>query len=87
MLKAQADVEWTLFNMGWLTDYFLPAGKTYMAPIKDKFPVYVDGWRACVRGTGDEMQSWTAARDVGRAVVELCKAEAWVSWFLVLLSR
>lgn len=57
----------------------MPAGKTFMAPIKDKFPIYVDGWRACIRGTGDEVQSWTAAKDVGRAVVELCKAETWVS--------
>ena len=79
MLRAQKEIEWTLFNVGWLADYFLPAGKTFMASIKDLFPVDVDGWKACVRGTGDEVQSWTAARDVGRAVVELCKAEMWVS--------
>ena len=79
MLRAQTDVEWTLFNVGWLADYFLPAGKSFMAPIKDKFPIDVDGWSACIRGTGDEVQSWTAARDVGKAVVELCKAESWVS--------
>ncbi len=79
MLRAQTNVEWTLFNVGWLADYFLPAGKSFMAPIKGKFPIDVDGWSACIRGTGDEFQSWTAARDVGRAVVELCKAEKWVS--------
>ena len=50
-----------------------------MTPNKDTFPIDVDGWKACVRGTGDEVQSWTAARDVGRAVVELCKLETWVS--------
>lgn len=78
-LRAQTEVEWTLFNVGWLADYFLPASKSFMTPNKDTFPIDVDGWKACVRGTGDEAQSWTAARDVGRAVVELCKSDTWVS--------
>lgn len=78
MLKEQEEVEWTLFNMGWLADYFLPEGASYMPPIKDEFPVDVDGWKACVRGSGDEAQSWTCARDVARAVVELCRADKWV---------
>ena len=78
MLRAQDQVEWTLFNVGWLADYFLPEEKTYMAPIKDTFPVDVDGWRACVRGSGDVVQSWTSARDVAKAVVELCRADKWV---------
>ncbi|KAL8993177.1 MAG: hypothetical protein Q9169_006549 [Polycauliona sp. 2 TL-2023] len=70
-LKAQDTVTWTLFNNGWLADYFLPRGKTYMRPIPDEFPVDPNGWKACVRGTGEEVQSWTCGRDVGRAVVEL----------------
>ncbi|KAI4251761.1 MAG: hypothetical protein LQ352_004673 [Teloschistes flavicans] len=77
MLRAQEEVEWTLFNMGWLADYFLPEGKSYMPGIKDEFPVDVDGWKACIRGSGDELQSWTSARDVARAVVELCRADEW----------
>ncbi|KAI4100216.1 MAG: hypothetical protein L6R37_005621 [Teloschistes peruensis] len=71
MLKEQEEVEWTLFNMGWLADYFLPEGASYMPPIKDEFPVDVDGWKACVRGSGDEAQSWTCARDVARAVEQV----------------
>lgn len=78
ILRAQDQVQWTLFNVGWLADYFLPEKKTYMAPIKDKFPVDVDGWRACVRGSGDVVQSWTSARDVAKAVMELCRADKWV---------
>ncbi len=50
MLRAQKDVEWTLFDVGWLADYFLLAGKSFMVPIKDKFPIDMDGWSACVRG-------------------------------------
>ncbi|KAL9006068.1 MAG: hypothetical protein Q9188_001195 [Gyalolechia gomerana] len=76
-LKAQNAVMWTLFNVGWLADYFLPSAKTYMKPIPAEFPIDPNGWTACVRGTGDEEQSWTCARDVGRGVVELCKAKDW----------
>ncbi|KAL8878504.1 MAG: hypothetical protein Q9192_008438 [Flavoplaca navasiana] len=76
-LRAQNTVKWTLFNNGWLADYLLPAAKTHMPPIPDEFPVDANGWRACVRGTGDEEQSWTCGRDVGKAVVELCRADEW----------
>ena len=79
MLKEQEEVEWTLFNTGWLADYFVPKEYSYMKPVPLEFPVDANGWRANVRGTGDEGQSWTCARDVARAVVELCKADKWVS--------
>ena len=72
-------VEWTLFNCGWLMDYFLPKDKTYMPPIPDEFPVDPNAWRACIRGMGDELQAWTCARDVGKAVVELLGAPKWAS--------
>ncbi len=78
MLKEQREVEWTLFNTGWLADYFWPKEKTYMKPVPLEFPVDANGWQALVRGTGDEVQSWTCARDVARAVVDLCKADEWV---------
>ncbi|KAL8726070.1 MAG: hypothetical protein Q9166_006949 [cf. Caloplaca sp. 2 TL-2023] len=86
-LRAQMTVEWTCFNIGWVMDYFLPQGRRgYMKPIPDKFPVDLESWRACVRGTGNELQSWTCGRDVGKAVVELCKVEAgqWISRVLAL---
>ena len=65
--------------MGWLADYFMPDGKSHMRSIPDKFPIDVERWEAVLRGTGEEMQCWTVGRDVGRAVVELCRAEKWVS--------
>lgn len=49
-----------------------------MKPIPNEFPIDPNGWAACVRGTGDEEQTWTCGRDVGKAVVELCKAKQWV---------
>lgn len=78
MLREQKEVKYTLFNVGWLADYFLPKEHSYMNPAPDEFPVDATAWQARVRGTGDEGQSWTCARDVARAVVELCEADEWV---------
>ena len=80
MLRAQMEVQWTLFNHGWLADYFLPPRTTHLALIEGMFPIDIESWTTCIRGTGDEPQSWTAARDVGAAVAELCRAtHDWVS--------
>ncbi|KAL8992521.1 MAG: hypothetical protein Q9188_007566 [Gyalolechia gomerana] len=81
ILKAEAkDVQWTLIENGWFMDYFLPKEKSYMRPVPDEFPINLDEWTARVRGTGDEPQSWTLAREVGKAIVELCATEIeWVS--------
>jgi hypothetical protein len=81
LLEESRGVEWTLFNCGWLADYFLPERKTYIPPEPEGFPVDPKGRRACIRGTGDEVQAWTCAREVGRAVVELLAASGWVSLF------
>ncbi|KAL2049948.1 hypothetical protein ABVK25_009815 [Lepraria finkii] len=77
-LRAQKEIEWTLFNVGWLMDYFLPARKTWMKPVPGKFPVDLEGWSALVRGSGEEVQSWTYGRDGGGGVVALCGADEWV---------
>lgn len=78
ILRQQTEIEWTLFNVGWLMDYFLPAAKTHMKPATGVFPIDLEGWKALVRGSGAEMQSWCCGRDVGRSVVALCGAEKWV---------
>jgi hypothetical protein len=65
-------------------DYFLPKEKTYMMPIPDLFPIDPNGWKACIRGTGDEPQSYTCARNVGQALVELLAAPQWVNYELEL---
>lgn len=60
-------------------DYFLPASKTHMPPIPNEFPVDPNNWRACIRGEGEEMQSFTSGREIGKAVVELLAVPEWVS--------
>ncbi|KAG8530084.1 uncharacterized protein KY384_005566 [Bacidia gigantensis] len=77
MLREQRDVKWTLVNMGYIMDYLLPQSKTHMLPLVPEFPIDAEKWHATLRGTGDEVQSMTRARDTGRAVVELCKAKEW----------
>ncbi|KAL8779761.1 MAG: hypothetical protein Q9213_006789 [Squamulea squamosa] len=79
ILKKEAQgVEWTLIENGWFMDYFLPKEKSYMRPVPDEFPINLDDWTARVRGTGDEPQSWTLAREVAKAIVELCATK--VEW-------
>ena len=79
MLHAQTEVQWTLFNHGWLADYFLPPRMTYLELFDGMFPVAIEGWTACIRGTGNEPQSRTAASDVGAAVAESCRTtHQWV---------
>lgn len=78
ILAAQTEVEWTLFNTGLFADYLLPEEQTYMKPIPGKFPIDQGLGSALIRGTGDEPQSWVSASDVGKAVVELCRASSWV---------
>jgi hypothetical protein len=69
-----------LFNLGWFMDYFLPPSQSYMRYIEGEFPIDVASWTYTVRGTGEEPQSWTAARDVARALAELLASEKeWVS--------
>lgn len=77
-LLRKSSIQWTLFNGGWLMDYLLPSNQTYMPSIPDEFPVDPNGWKACIRGAGDEPQSFTLSRDIARAVAELLAAPEWV---------
>ncbi|CAG8949080.1 hypothetical protein HYFRA_00002209 [Hymenoscyphus fraxineus] len=77
LLSESTGVKWTLFNGGWLMDYFLTTDKTYMPAIPDEFPIDPNSWRACIRGSGDEEQAFTSARDIAKAVIELLGATHW----------
>ncbi|PFH62476.1 hypothetical protein XA68_13378 [Ophiocordyceps unilateralis] len=77
ILEKEEEVEWTIFNNGWLMDYFLTADKSYMPSIPKEFPVDPNGWRACIRGTGEQVQSFTSGRDVAKALIMLLDAPEW----------
>ncbi|KAI0517551.1 hypothetical protein F5B22DRAFT_603356 [Xylaria bambusicola] len=79
ILQETVGIEWTLFNCGWLVDYFLPQHLTRMPAEPDTVPIDANGWRACIRGSGDELQSWTWTKDVAAAVGELLAAPSWES--------
>ena len=82
VLEQQKDVEWTIFNNGWLMDYFLTEDKTYMPSIPDEFPIDPNGWKACIRGTGEQLQSFTSAQDIAKALIMLLSAPVWVGYSL-----
>ena len=82
ILENQKDVEWTIFNNGWLMDYFLTEDKTYMPSIPDEFPIDPNNWKACIRGTGDQVQSFTSARDIAKSLIMLLSAPEWVGYSL-----
>jgi len=77
-LEEAKGIQSTVVNCGWFMDYFLPKEKTRIAPEPDNMPVDPHTWKAMIRGSGDEPQSWTWSRDVGKAVVELLTADEWV---------
>lgn len=82
ILQQQHDVEWTIFNNGWLMEYFLTEDKSYMPSIPDEFPFDPNNWKACIRGTGDQLQSFTSARDIAKALIMLLGALEWVGFSL-----
>ena len=57
--------------------------RTYMRPVLEMWGIDVRGWKAHIRGTGDERQSWICGRDVGKAIVWLCRARDWVRFCLL----
>ncbi|KAJ3529641.1 hypothetical protein NM208_g9671 [Fusarium decemcellulare] len=79
ILVGQSDVEWTSVNQGWLMDYFvhLPFGsKTYIRPYA-AWPLDLKKATCRLPGTGNDPLTWTATRDVAKAVVQLMKQPKW----------
>ncbi|PHH59781.1 hypothetical protein CDD81_2585 [Ophiocordyceps australis] len=77
ILRQEKKVEWTILNNGWIMDYCLPGEKKHMPSIPDEFPIDPDGWKACIRGTGDEVQSFTSGQDIARALIRLLAVPKW----------
>jgi hypothetical protein len=78
-LREQNDIEWTLFNLGWFMDYFVPENNSYMKRLPIVWPLDLEANTLRIPGTGDEFLTFTAARDVAKAMVRLFDAEKWVS--------
>lgn len=64
-------------------DYFLTEDKSYMPPIPNEFPIDPNNWKACIRGTGNQVQSFSSGRDVAKALIMLLGAPEWVRTVLV----
>lgn len=82
VLRDQKDLEWTLVCIGWLADYFVPAGNRYIKDIDEFHPVDRTNGKIVIPGTGDEPVDFTWARDVARGLASLVNASpgSWESY-------
>lgn len=79
-LAAQTEIEHTTLVLGTFLDYALPDyQKTYLKDYGT--PPLIDVEKSVVRwpGNTDVTIGWTAARDVMKAAVRICKFNEWVS--------
>jgi hypothetical protein len=83
ILEQEKNIQWTIFNNGWLMDYFLTKDKSHMPPIPNEFPVDPNNWKACIRGTGNQIQSFTSGQNVAKALIMLLGAPKWVGCSLM----
>lgn len=81
--KKEGDIiKYTLLQHGWCMEYLLAPGKSYRKVPEGEFAIDIEKWKYEVRGTGEEMQSFTMGRDVAVAVKRLLIMEReWVSLF------
>jgi hypothetical protein len=77
VLREQTEVSWTLFNLGWLTDYLIPTHLRYIKDIGEYHPVNLDNKTVIIPGTGDELIAFTSIRDACRALVRLFDYDKW----------
>jgi nucleoside-diphosphate-sugar epimerase len=76
-LRAQSDVMWTLFNLGWLSDYFIPRNMRYIKDIGEYHPMDLQKNTISIPGTGKDCIAFTSARDAAKAIVKLFDYEKW----------
>lgn len=83
VLASQSDLEYTLFNLGWFMDYFIPSDKTYMKPLPGIWPLDLEQKTLRILGSGDEPVTFTAARDAARALTHLVDVPDWPKYTYV----
>ncbi|KAK0102840.1 hypothetical protein ONS96_005472 [Cadophora gregata f. sp. sojae] len=77
-LERQTDVEWTLLNIGWLSDYQVPSRNRYLKNMGPAYPVDFEKGEMVIPGTGNDEMDFTTARDMCKAIVALClTTEKW----------
>ena len=77
--NAPHGLEFTFFNLGWFMDYFVPSAQTHMKNLGVVWPLHdIEHRRVRVPGTGEEKVSFTSARDVAAALIQLISAADWV---------
>lgn len=76
-LRQQKEVMWTLFNLGWLVDYFIPAKMRYIKDIGEFHPVRLDDKTMVIPGTGEELIAFTSVRDGAKAISKLFEHDSW----------
>lgn len=76
-LRRQTGVMWTLFNLGWLTDYLVPAKSRYIKDIGDFHPVDLEKRTITIPGDGKTPITFTAARDGAKALARLIDQDNW----------
>ncbi|KIM92610.1 hypothetical protein OIDMADRAFT_36481 [Oidiodendron maius Zn] len=76
-LREQNEVMWTLFNLGWLTDYLVPSNLRYIKDIGEYHPINLSENTFKIPGTGEEPIGFTSARDAARAIVRLMSYDEW----------
>lgn len=68
ILREQNQLEWTLVCCGWLMDYILPSKNRHLKDAGPGFPIDLANQRIIIPGTGDDLISFLAARDLARAL-------------------
>lgn len=77
-LRRQQDVMWTLFNIGWLTDYLIPSHLRYIKDIGEFHPVNLQQNTMTIPGDGEDSIAFTSARDAAKALALLFSSnEKW----------
>lgn len=79
----KSNIQWTLLESGWLMDYLMTAKNTYMRLETKGYPIHLEDWEYTVLGKGDQLQTFTCARDVAKAMVQLLSAKKWVFTTLI----
>jgi putative NADH-flavin reductase len=82
-LRAQKDIKWTLINLGWFSDYFIPSENRYINDMGDYWPIDLENRTILVAGTGNEPITFTSARDMAKAIILLMSHPEWEEYTYV----